>query len=87
MEWKYLFMALLGTLGILLMGSTVMRPLRFMIKAVVYFSLGVVFLLVANVFLGMLGMHIGINPVTAFLAGVLHLPGVILLVVLNYLFV
>jgi len=86
MEWKYIIMALLGSLGILLMGSSVLRPLRFFMKAAVYFALGAVFLVVLNLFLEMLGMHIGVNPFTALLAGALHLPGIVLLLILNYLF-
>ncbi|MTI83384.1 MAG: pro-sigmaK processing inhibitor BofA [Firmicutes bacterium] len=86
MEWKYIIMALLGSLGILLMGSSVLRPLRLLLNLTVCFTLGAVFLVAFNLFLEMLGMHIGVNPFTALLAGALHLPGIVLLLILNYLF-
>lgn len=86
MEWKYLFMVLLAALGLFLPGAAVWKPVRILVRFGLYFIVGVVMLVVLNIFLGFLGLHIAINPVTAFLAGVLHVPGIVLLVVLNYLF-
>lgn len=87
MEWKYLFITLLGVLGLFLTGAAVFRPVKLLVKVGVYFVTGVLLLVVLNIFLKIVGLHIAVNPFTALLAGVLHLPGLVLLVVLNYLFV
>jgi len=87
MEWKYLFITLLGVLGLFLTGAAVFRPVKLLVKVGVYFVTGVLLLVVLNIFLKIVGLHIAVNPFTALLAGALHLPGLVLLVVLNYLFV
>lgn len=86
MEWNYVIFVLLGALGLFLMGAVAFRPLKILLKVGACLVVGMVLLVIMNIFLGMAGMHIAINPFTALLVGILHVPGVILLVFLNYLF-
>lgn len=86
MEWKIFFIGLAGLLGLYLVGTVLFKPLRFLIRLAAWALLGVVLLTVLNLVLGHLGFHIAINPVTVLTAGILQLPGVVLLVVVSCLF-
>lgn len=85
MEWKLVFTGLAGLLGLYLVGTVLFRPLRFLIRIVAWLLLGVVLLAAINILFGQFGFHIAINPVTILTAGILQLPGVVLLVLVNYL--
>lgn len=85
MEWKVVFTGLAGLLGLYLVGTVLFRPLRFLIRIAAWLLLGVVLLAAINILFGQFGFHIAINPVTVLTAGVLQLPGVVLLVLVNYL--
>lgn len=86
MEWKYIFIGLTGLLGLYLVGTVLFRPLRFLIRLAAWAVLGGILLAAINTVFGHFGFHIAINPVTILTAGVLQLPGVVLLVLINYLF-
>ncbi len=86
MEWKYAFLFLAGLCGIFVAAAFLARPLRWLLRLAGYAAVGTVTLLLLNVVLGQVGMRIALNPATVFTAGVLQIPGAILLVVLNYLF-
>jgi inhibitor of the pro-sigma K processing machinery len=46
--------------------------------------IGAIVLFIINIFGGLVGITIGINPVTALTAGLLGIPGIILLLFLQY---
>lgn len=85
MEWKLFFIGLAGLLGLYLVGTVLFRPLRFLIRLAAWAMLGGVLLVAINTVFGHFGFHIAINPVTILTAGILQLPGVVLLVLVNYL--
>lgn len=88
MEWNgNVVMLVLAGMGLLLMGSAVFRPVKFLLQAAISLVTGFVLLVIANLFFQVLGIHIAINPFTVLLAGILQVPGVLLLAVLNYLVV
>ncbi len=87
MEWKLVFTGLAGLLGLYLVGTVLFRPLRFLIRLAAWILLGGGLLAVINILFGQFGFHIAINPVTVLTAGILQLPGVVLLVLVNYFFV
>lgn len=92
MEWKYLLVLLLGITGFMLAAVSAWRliawkPVKFLIHLGFCFVTGMVVLVLLNFCLGHTGLHLAVNPFTAFTVGALHVPGIILLVVLNYLFV
>ena len=87
MEWKYVIIGLVGLLGLYLVGTALFRPLKFLIRLIAWAVLGVVLLLALNSTFGYFGFHIAINPLTILTAGILQLPGIALLVLLNVLFI
>lgn len=87
MEWKYVIIGLAGLFGLYLVGTALFRPLKFLIRLIAWTALGVVLLWAINLALGYFGFHIAINPLTILTAGILQLPGIVLLVVLNILFI
>lgn len=87
MEWKYVIIGLAGLFGLYLVGAALFYPLKFLIRLAAWAALGVVLLLAINSVFGYLGLHIAINPLTILTAGILQLPGVVLLVLLNVFFI
>ncbi|MEG3072388.1 MAG: pro-sigmaK processing inhibitor BofA [Peptococcaceae bacterium] len=87
MEWKLILVALVGLFGFYFVGSVLFRPLRFLIRLCAWAVLGMALLVLINLLFGRFGFHIAINPATILTAGLLQLPGVVLLVLLNCFFV
>lgn len=84
MEWKMFLIGMTGLLGLYLMGTVLFHPLRFLIRLAAWSMLGAFLLVALNALFGFFGLHIAINPWTILTAGILQLPGIVLLVVLNY---
>lgn len=61
-------------------------PLKKIFKLILNIALGIVMILVINVFGISIGLSIPFNFVTATISGVFGLPGVIVLVILHYIF-
>ena len=59
------------------------RPLKWLMRIVLKSALGCIGLLLFNMLSGITGLSIGVNLVTAFAAGMLGLPGLGLLIVLQ----
>lgn len=68
-----------GMLLIYLCGRFLMVPLKWILKLLVNSFLGGVVLLIINGLGGNFGLFIPINPLTAVIAGILGLPGVIVM--------
>jgi len=87
MEWKIALICLAGLFGLLLIGPFLIKPLKLVYRLVSYLVIGGVLLYAFNFLLSQTGLRVAINPVTMLTAGVLQVPGVILLAVLHQLFV
>ena len=61
-------------------------PLKKILKFLLNIGLGLIMILLINVFGENIGLKIPFNIVTALIAGTLGVPGVIVLIVLNYIF-
>ena len=61
-------------------------PIRFLFKVLINACLGFVILFVVNFLGGFIGISLPINTVNALVAGFLGVPGVILLVLIQFLF-
>lgn len=61
-------------------------PLKKILKLLLNIALGIVMILLVNTFGGNIGLHIPFNLVTAIVSGILGIPGVIALIILNYIF-
>ncbi|MCF8010156.1 MAG: pro-sigmaK processing inhibitor BofA family protein [Clostridiales bacterium] len=86
-EWKYLSLIIFSALGMCIILTLFFRPFKLVRKIAVCGLIGFLSLAVLNIFLRIWGMHVVINPFTVLMAGILKLPGIILLVICDYLFV
>ena len=80
MEWKVTLMGIMGLLGLYLIGTVIIKPLKFLVRIILYIFIGILLLFLANFILGQFGLHIALNPFTILTAGLFQLPGVIFMV-------
>jgi inhibitor of the pro-sigma K processing machinery len=75
-----------GLIVLYLIGWLFLAPLKIVLKLIYNSLLGAGILLLIN-FLGeSFNIHIGINPITAIITGILGIPGIILIIILQYIF-
>lgn len=70
--------------AVYVIGMLLVLPIKIIVKLVINGIIGAVALFILNIFGGMIGLTIGINPITALVAGFLGIPGIILLIFLQY---
>ena len=70
--------------AIYLIGMLLVIPIKIVIKFIINGIVGAVVLFFLNIFGGFIGVSIAINPITALVAGFLGIPGVLLLLFLQY---
>lgn len=71
---------------VVLLGRVIFTPLRWIFKLLLNSAIGLILLLLLNFLGAPFSLSLPINPVTVIISGFLGLPGVILLLVLNYLY-
>jgi len=76
-----------GVFVLYVIGRLLLIPLRLIFNLIVNAVIGGAVLLIINLIGGIWGFHIGINPVTALVVGLLGVPGVVLLIALRFLLV
>lgn len=86
MEWNILILGFLGLTGLYLVGQVVYRPLWAFLRLVISLAIGGLLLVLTNVVLSKFDLHVAVNVVTLLIAGFLQIPGIILLVLLNFLY-
>ncbi|WIV12326.1 pro-sigmaK processing inhibitor BofA family protein [Proteiniborus sp. MB09-C3] len=74
-----------GLILLYFIGWILIIPIRYLVKLIINGVIGGVLLFLVNLLGGFIGVHIAINPITAIIAGLLGVPGVILLIVLQYI--
>ncbi len=74
-----------GLLLLYIVGRVLIMPLKIVVKLIYNALIGGVVLLILNFIGGYIGLHIALNPVTALLVGFLGVPGVVMLLVLQYI--
>lgn len=72
--------------GVILLVKLLSAPFRWIVKLLLNAALGFVLLFVVNYFGGFVGIELGMNLINALVAGFLGVPGIILLLVLKFLF-
>lgn len=72
--------------GAILILKILTKPIRWIFKLLLNAAFGFVLLFLVNFFGDPVGIYIGVNFVNALVAGFLGVPGVILLVVLQFMF-
>ena len=70
--------------AVYIIGVLLVLPIKIVVKLVINGIVGAIALFVINIFGGFIGLTIGINPITALIAGFLGIPGIILLLLVQY---
>lgn len=75
---------LIGLLLLFLLARILLVPLKFIIRLLFNAAIGGALLWIANLAGRFIGVAVPINPITALLAGFLGVPGVVLVVAVQY---
>ncbi len=74
-----------GLILLYFLGWILIIPIKYLVKLIINGVIGGILLILVNLLGGFVGINIAINPITAIIAGILGVPGVILLIVLQYI--
>ncbi|UOY91396.1 pro-sigmaK processing inhibitor BofA family protein [Ectobacillus sp. JY-23] len=74
---------IVGLIVMLLLIGAPLKPIRFVGGTIVKILLGAIFLFVLNMAGSKYGLHVPINAVTASITGILGIPGIIALAVIQ----
>ena len=83
--WELILSFAIGLMLLCLIGYLLLVPMRFMWRLMAGGVMGALALLLVNLFGGLLGFSVEINPFTAMAVGFLGLPGAALVVALKLL--
>lgn len=72
-----------GLFLIYLIGLLLVIPIKVILRLIVNGILGGILLLVFNLIGGIFGLTLAINPLSAIIAGILGVPGIILLLIIK----
>lgn len=75
-----------AVVGVILLIKLLSAPIRKILKLLINAALGFVLLFVVNFFGAAIGLELKLNLINALVAGFLGIPGIILLVILQFLF-
>ncbi|HHU91268.1 MAG TPA: pro-sigmaK processing inhibitor BofA [Clostridiaceae bacterium] len=76
---------IIGVLIVFAFGKAMLLPLKILLRLVINGILGGIAIIIINLIGAPLGFTISLNLFSAFVAGILGLPGIILLVILKFL--
>ena len=85
MDYAAVLAYALGLLLLYIVGKVLFIPFKIVAKLVYNAIIGGVVLLILNFFGGYIGLHIALNPVTAIVVGFLGVPGIVMLLILQYM--
>ncbi|AFS77183.1 pro-sigma K processing inhibitor [Gottschalkia acidurici 9a] len=83
LELSTIFAFAFGLVALYIIGMILVIPIKIITKLIWNGIIGGILLILANLLGGLIGITVGINPITALVAGFLGIPGVILLFVLQ----
>ncbi|ADH59892.1 pro-sigmaK processing inhibitor BofA [Thermoanaerobacter mathranii subsp. mathranii str. A3] len=84
-EYNIIIAYLIGLFLLYFLGWLLVVPKKFLLKIIINGIIGGFILLIINLLGKSIGLYIAINPVTALVAGFLGIPGIILLIILQYI--
>ncbi|ADD01370.1 pro-sigmaK processing inhibitor BofA family protein [Thermoanaerobacter sp. CM-CNRG TB177] len=84
-EYNIIIAYLIGLFLLYFLGWLLVVPKKFLLKIIINGIIGGLILLIINLLGKSIGLYIAINPVTALVAGFLGIPGIILLIILQYI--
>lgn len=70
-------------IGIFIFGKVFIVPIKAILKLIINSILGIILLYIVNLIGGIWNFHIGINAVTAIVVGILGIPGIVLLTIMQ----
>ncbi len=71
---------------VVLLFKIIKTPLKWAFKLLINAASGFIALVILNFFGGLVGLSLTVNLINCLVAGILGLPGVVLLLILKYLF-
>ena len=74
-----------GLIILYIVAKLLVVPLKIIWKLIVNAVVGGITLILINFFGGFIGVHIGINFLTALIVGILGVPGVVLILIAQYI--
>lgn len=83
MDWNAILLFIICLGGLLAVVVFLLRPIKFALNFLFCVVVGFVLLSLTNLALGFAGLHVGVNPVTVLTAGILQVPGAIMLALLT----
>ncbi|MDP9751813.1 MULTISPECIES: pro-sigmaK processing inhibitor BofA family protein [Thermoanaerobacter] len=84
-EYNIIIAYLIGLFLLYFLGWLLVVPKKILLKIIINGIIGGFILLIINLLGKSIGLYIAINPVTALVAGFLGIPGIILLIILQYI--
>jgi inhibitor of the pro-sigma K processing machinery len=86
LDIKTLLAYTIGTIFLFFVGRVLTDPMKILLKLIYNGILGGLALILINLVGELFGFHIALNAVTAFVAGILGVPGVALLVIVKLVY-
>ncbi|NLA26087.1 MAG: pro-sigmaK processing inhibitor BofA [Firmicutes bacterium] len=86
LDWNLLAAAVFGLLMFLLLSRIFFKPLKYILRTLLWTALGGVIIYLYNFAGALWGLAIGLNIISAFVVGIMGLPGLGALIALKYLF-
>ncbi len=86
LEYSVIFTYIIGIAVLFFIGKFLTVPMKVVLKLIYNAVLGGIAILVINFAGGFFHFNIGLNPITAFITGVLGVPGVLMLIALKLIF-
>ena len=83
MEFGTILAFIFGLFLLYIIGILLVIPIKIVLKLIVNGVIGGILLLIVNLVGGFIGLSLVINPLTAVIAGILGIPGVILLLIVQ----
>ncbi|MDI6605493.1 MAG: pro-sigmaK processing inhibitor BofA family protein [Thermoanaerobacteraceae bacterium] len=84
-EYNIIIAYVVGLFLLYILGWLLVVPRKFLLRLILNGIFGVVILNFLDIAGKSFGLYVGINPVTALIAGFLGIPGIILLIILQYI--
>ncbi|MGB9680093.1 MAG: pro-sigmaK processing inhibitor BofA family protein [Thermoanaerobacteraceae bacterium] len=84
-EYNIILAYLVGLFLLYALGWLLVVPRKFLLRLIINGIFGGIVLFIINILGKSIGLYIAINPVTALIVGFLGIPGIILLVILQYI--
>lgn len=86
-DYGVLFAYIIGIFILFIVGRLFLVPMKIILKLVYNGLIGGIALLLINLVGGLFDFHIAFNIASALTAGILGVPGVLLLIALKYIFI